>query len=113
MSIQVFQNVKEAIRNLDPEDIRKHTERPVRLLLYADNDEEYRAIENYLVPHDISPAKRAQVRRAVDRSSESSVPAGKGDLEIYFDPGGELEGNESGIFGFDPAQPDAIMRDIL
>ncbi len=32
MSIQVFQHVKDAIRNLDPEDIRRHTERPLRLV---------------------------------------------------------------------------------
>ena len=31
--MQVFDHVKDAIRNLDPEDIRKHTERPLRLLL--------------------------------------------------------------------------------
>lgn len=113
MSIQVFKNVKEAIRNLDPEDIRKHTERPLRLLLYADSDEEYRALENYFIPRDISAAKRAQVRRVVHRSYETSVPAVRGDLEIYFDPERELEGAEPDVFGFDPAQPDAIMHQIL
>ena len=50
MSIQVFQHVKDAIRNLDPEDIRKHTERPVRLLLYADSEQQYREMEDYLRP---------------------------------------------------------------
>ena len=74
MSIQVFQHVKDAIRNLDPEDIRKHTERPLRLLLYADSEQEYRDMEDYLLPRDLSAAKRAQVRRLIYRGSEGAVP---------------------------------------
>ncbi len=50
MSIQVFQHVKDAIRNLDPDDIRKHTERPVRLLLYADSEQQYREMEDLSGP---------------------------------------------------------------
>jgi hypothetical protein len=113
MSIQLFEHVKEAVRNLDPEDIRKHTERPLRLLLYADNEQQYREMEDYLIPRDISVAKRAQVRRVVHRSQEGSLPASKGDLEIYFDPAREWEGGESGIYGFDPARPGAIVQHIL
>src|SRR5271163_4470916 len=105
MSIQVFQHVKDAIRNLDPEDIRKHTERPLRLLLYADSEEQYRDMEDYLVPRDLSAAKRAQVRRLIYRGSDGAVAAGKGDLEIYFDPSHDLDAAESDAFGFDPAKP--------
>src|SRR3984885_13726941 len=113
MSIQVFEHVKDAIRNLDPEDIRKHTERPLRLLLYADSEQEYRAMEDYLLPRDLSEAKRAQVRRLIYRGPEGTVPAAKGDLEIYFDPSHEVDAAESGIFGFDPVQPSATVSQIL
>jgi hypothetical protein len=113
MSIQLFQHVKDAIRHLDPEDIRKHTERPLRLLLYADNDQQYRTLEDYLAPRDLSVAKRAQVRRVVHRASEGSLAAAKNDLEIYFDPTHDVEANESGIYGFDPAHPDAMVHQIL
>jgi hypothetical protein len=113
MSIQVFQHVKDAIRNLDPEDIRKHTERPLRLLLYADNEQEYRDMEDFLIPRDLSVAKRAQVRRLIYRGSDGATPAVKGDLEIYFDPSRELESGESDVFGFDPASPDATVHQIL
>jgi hypothetical protein len=112
MSIQVFQHVKDAIRNLDPEDIRKHTERPLRLLLHADSEQQYGEMEDYLLPRDLSEAKRAQVRRLIYRGSEGAVPV-KGDLEIYFDPSRELDTGESGIFGFDPAQPAATVSQIL
>jgi hypothetical protein len=112
MSIQVFQHVKDAIRNLDPEDIRKHTERPLRLLLYADSEGQYREMEEYLLPRDLSAAKRAQARRLIHRGAEGPGPAANGDLEIYFDPSRELSG-ESDVFGFDPAMPEATVHQIL
>jgi len=113
MSIQVFQHVKDAIRNLDPEDIRKHTERPLRLLLYADSEQQYREMEEYLAPRDLSTAKRAEVRRLTYRGSEGVGPRAKGDLEIYFDPARELDSGESDVFGFDPGRPDAMVHQIL
>jgi hypothetical protein len=113
MSIQIFQHVKDAIRNLDPEDIRKHTDRPLRLLLYADSERQYRDMEDYLLPHDLSAAKRAQVRRLIYRASEGALPRAKGDLEIYFDPYRELDTGESDVFGFDPSKPDATVHQIL
>jgi len=116
MSIQIYQHVKDALRSLDPEDIRRHTERPVRLLLYADREEEYRAMEDFFVPRDLSAARRAQVRRMVHRAAEGSV-ASQGDLEVYFDPSREMGRpdlrTESDVFGFDPARPDSVVHDIL
>src|ERR1700693_1064490 len=91
MSIQVFQHVKDAIRNLDPEDIRKHTERPLRLLLYADSEDQYRDMEDLLLPRDLARAKRPQVRRLLYRASDGATPSDKGDLEIYFDPSHDLD----------------------
>jgi hypothetical protein len=113
MSIQVFQHVKDAIRNLDPEDIRKHTERPLRLLLYADNEQQYRDMEAYLLPRDLSAAKRAQVRRVIYRGSDGGVSPAKGDLEIYFDPSHDLDTGESDVFGFNPVNPATTVNAIL
>ena len=113
MSIQVFDHVKDAIRNLDPNDIRKHTDRPLRLLLYADSEGQYRDMEDYLLPRDLSVAKRAQVRRLIYRASEGSTPRAAGDLEIFFDPSGELDSGDSDVFGFNPAAPEATVHRIL
>jgi hypothetical protein len=113
MSIQVFDHVKDAIRSLDPEDIRKHTERPLRLLLYADNERQYRDMEDYFIPRDLSAAKRAQVRRLIYRASEGAVAPAKGDLEIYFDPPHDLSAQESGVFAFNPEAPASTMHAIL
>jgi hypothetical protein len=111
MSIQVFQHIKDAIRNLDPADIRRHTDRPVRLFLYADRESDYRKLEDFLVPRDLSTAKRAQVLRLIYRASESAAPGGGNDLEIYFDDSGAPASSE--LFIFDPAQPRTLIDHIL
>ena len=98
MSIQVFQHIKDAIRNLDPADIRRHTERPLRFFLYAEREPDYRAMEEFLVPGDLSHAKRAQVLRLIYRASESAGPVDGNDLEVYFDNSGDLATGSSGLF---------------
>lgn len=113
MSTQIIQHVRDAIHKLDPEDIRKHTERPLRLLLHADSDQQYSAMEDYLVPRDLSSAKRAQVRRLIYRASEAAGPRTRGDLDIYFDPSRQLENPESDVFGFDPTKPDSLVPQVL
>jgi hypothetical protein len=112
MSIQVFQNIKDAIRNLNPEDIRRHTERPLRFFLYADREQDYRAMEEFLIPPELSRAKRAQVLRLVYRSSEGELPQAANDLEIYFDDSG-LAPASPDIFTFDPTVPHATIDQVL
>jgi hypothetical protein len=113
MSIQVFQHIKDAVRNLDPDDIRKHTERPLRFFLYADRESDYRALEEFFAPPDLSPAKRAQVQRLLYRASGSTVPADANDLEVYFDDSGDLSGGSSEPFIFNPGKPRAVVDQIL
>ncbi|HTC32031.1 MAG TPA: hypothetical protein VK724_01595 [Bryobacteraceae bacterium] len=113
MSIQVFQNIKDAIKNLNPEDIRRHTERPVRFILSADREQDYRAMEEFLIPPDLSRAKRSQVLRLVYRASEGAVPAEQHDLEIYFDDSGEPGSRDPGYFTFHPAAPSATIDQVL
>lgn len=111
MSIQVFQNIKDAIRNLNPEDIRKHTERPLRVFLSAEREHEYREMEEFFMPRELSNAKRAQVLRLVYRASDGAVPVDQNDLEINYDDSGAFAA--SGQFAFDPAAPHAMIDQIL
>ncbi len=113
MSIQVFQHIKDAIRNLDPADIRRHTERQLRFVLYAEREPDYRAMEEYLVPGNLSRAKRAEVLRLVYRASEGAVPAAANDLQVYFDDSGDLAGGSAEQFTFNPANPRAMIHQVL
>jgi hypothetical protein len=113
MSIQVFQHIKDAIRNLDPQDIKRHTDRPVRFFLYAGRESDYRTLEEFLIPSDVSHAKRAQVMRLIYRATDSAVPVDKNDLEIYFDDSGDLATGSSELFVFDPEKPRDMVDQIL
>ena len=111
MSIQVFQNIKDAIRDLDPEDIRRHTERPLRFFLYASREQDFREMEQFLLPPELSAAKRAQVLRLIYRVSNSAIPSDRNDLEIFYGDSGDL--GSPGVFAFDPANPRATVDLVL
>jgi hypothetical protein len=113
MSIQVFKHIKDAISNLNPEEIRRHTDRPLRFVLYADREQDYRAMEDFLAPRDVSQAKRAQTLRLISRSSEGGVPADKNDLEIYFDESSGSGLGSSNVFLFNPAKPGTTIDQVL
>ena len=114
MSIQVFQNIKDAIGNLNPEEIRRHMDRPLRLIISAEREQDYRAMEHFLIPRELSSAKRAQVLRLISRASDGAVPVDKNDLEIYFDDSGAPAPAEAAdLYTFNPARPDATVDQIL
>ena len=60
MSVNVLQNIREAIGNLNPDEIRRHTERPLRLFLYAHSERAYTQMEGFLAPPELSKARRAE-----------------------------------------------------
>ena len=114
MSVKVLQNIRDAIGNLNPEEIRRHTERPLRLFLYAHSEGAYRQMEDFLAPRELSAAKRAEVQRIIYRASESDYPSQNHDLEIYFEdsPIGELS-RTNHVFAFRADAPDQTVRDVL
>ena len=114
MSFKVLQHIREAIGNLNPEEIRRHTERPLRLFLYAHSEEAYRCMEEFFAPRSLSEARRAQVRHAIYRASENHYPSGTYDLEIYFEdsPIGEFV-RTSQVFAFQSGDPSQTVHDVL
>ena len=101
MSVKVLQHIREAIGNLNPEEIRRHTERPLRLFLYAHSEMAYRQMEDFLAPRGLSPGRRAEIQRVIYRASENDYPSQNHDLEIYFEdsPIGDLK-RASQVFAF-------------
>ena len=114
MPAQFFRHIKEAIGNLDPEEARRHTARPIRLFLYADNDRDYRQIENFFAPPELSAAKRASLNDVIIRASEGFLPAERHDLEIYFEdsPHAVLTPS-SQVFPFRPDDPAGTIGEVL
>jgi hypothetical protein len=114
MPVQFFENIKEAISNLDPEEARRHAERPMRLFLYGHNDEAYRQMEDFFAPGDLSEAKRAQLQHRIYRASEGFLPSERHDLEIYFEdsPHSVLTAT-SQVFAFRPGDPMQTIHTVL
>ena len=114
MSVKVLQHIRDAIGNLNPEEIRRHAERPLRLFLYAHSDNAYRKMENFLAPPELTAARRAEVKQVIYRASESYYPTEKFDLEIYFEdsPIGEMT-RANQVFAFDVEAPERTVQEIL
>src|SRR5271155_1730687 len=114
MPVQFFQHIKEAIGNLDPEEARRHAERPIRLFLYADSDRAYREMENFFAPPELSEARRMQLTHLIYRATEGFLPAERNDLEIYYEasPHEVLTATDR-VFAFHPDRPTETVREVL
>lgn len=113
MSFRVLQSIKQAVGNLNPEEIRAHTERPLRLFLYARREEDYQAMERFFIPSDLSPAKRAEVRDLIHRASPGASPSLENDLEIYFEEGEPVDLDARNAFAFSTGHPDRMIDAVL
>ncbi len=114
MSVKIFQHIKDALGNLDPNEIRRHTERPMRLFLYANNHDAYRRMEDFFSPPHLSDGKRAELRHIIHRASEGVSPSESHDLEIYFEDSPEsLPSPTRTVFAFTPDDPQRTIGDVL
>jgi hypothetical protein len=114
MQVQFFQNIKEAIGNLDPEEARRHAERPIRLFLYADSDRAYSEMEHFFAPPELSDARRAQLQHYIYRATEGFLPTERNDLEIYYeDSPHEILTPTSQVFAFRPDRPMQTVHQVL
>jgi hypothetical protein len=109
-----FRNIKEAISNLDPEEARRHAERPIRLFLYADSDRAYRQMEEFFAPPDLSEGRRAQLQQLIYRATDGFLPSQANDLEIYLeDSPQEVPRATSRVFAFHPDRPMHTVHSVL
>ena len=114
MPIQVIQNIREAIASLNPQEIERHAERPLRLFLYAHTESAYREMEDFLAPPSLSEAKRAALAHRIRRASEGFSPASRDDIEIYYEdsPPDELTPTKD-LFAFRPSDPRHLVAAVL
>ncbi len=104
MALAVFRQVKNALSNLNPREVRDSAERPVCVGLVAATDEALGRMETYFAPPHFSAQRRAQAACRLVRGGSPGC-----DVEIY----------ESSLlrparaFSFDPDAPDDCVRRIL
>ena len=112
MSITFFNNIKDAIAHLNPQETRDMADEPVRLVLVADDDLSYRQMENYFTPVHLSNDKRAEVANVVYRSSSAAgantLSTGQ-TIQVY--ARGVAKPMEA--FVFHPEHPEHTVNDII
>lgn len=92
MSVLFFKEVKKAIANLNPHEVRETAERPVRIRLHSASEQGYSRMENFLTGPNFSPTKRTELAQILHRASNGAVfsaptqavsSAAPYDIEIY------------------------------
>ncbi|MEZ5352524.1 MAG: hypothetical protein R2762_07790 [Bryobacteraceae bacterium] len=108
MSTRILTQIREAIEQLNPADVRETAERPLAIQLTAASSAGYAAIEDFLAPRTVSHQKRLELITYLYRAGDPGVPAHL-DLDIY----------ERGLpappdgFTFDRRQPGRFIQDVL
>lgn len=100
--------LREALSNLNPNEVRLTAERAVSLHLIATQTDSYTAMADWLLPAGLSPAKRMEASRMIHLSGEANKPA-HFDVEIY--AGDAIA--PAGAFLFDRQDPRRTVREIL
>lgn len=108
MSLHLIRQIKSALSNLNPDEVRQTADRPLRIGLVAAGAGSYNAMEDFLAPPSISREKRMDVMRMLHRADDPDRPA-KFDLVLY----DHLLPRPAGAIGFNPATPMRAVRDVL
>jgi hypothetical protein len=108
MSVQVIKQIKAALSNLNPDEVRRTAERPLSICLIAAGAAGYDAIEDFLTPPPMSREKRMQVVATLHRADDPQLPA-RFDLVLQE----HLLPRQQGAFLFNPATPYRTVRDVL
>ena len=104
MSLTLFRQMKHALKNLSPADVRAEAARPVRIGLIASSPAMLGRMEAFLAPPHMSAARRAEALQSIARASSIGC-----DVVLYES---SLLGPRNG-FAFDPDAPEACVREVL
>ncbi len=80
MGTRMIKQVKDAIGNLNPHEVRDLADRPVSIELYATNNRAYEEMEGFFAPSNISEAKRCELRTVLHRAGDAACP---GVIEVW------------------------------
>jgi len=109
MSTRILRQIREAIEQLNPNDVRENAERRLTIRINAATSSGYAAIEDYLVPRTVSHKKRIEIVNFLLRAGDPGMPQ-RIDIDIYEE--GLTPATGDG-FVFSPSHPDRLVQDIL
>lgn len=108
MATHILQQIRKALNNLNPGDVRRLAERQITIGLAASGSDALAAMEDFLVPPSVSHRRRQELASIIHRIGDPGAPA-KFDVEIVEDglpaaPGG---------FQFSMRDPECVIHEIL
>ncbi len=104
MPVAVLRQLKQALANLNPSELRELADRPVRVGLVAPSPEELGEMETYFAPPHFSHARRVEALRMLVRGGGPDC-----DVQIYH----SSILRPARAFSFDPESPEDCVRRIL
>lgn len=115
MTTQFIQQIRRAVTHLNPSEIRETAERRVRILLDARSSAAYGAIEDFLLPAQISHEKRSLAIQTLTRACDIPPAGQRFHLVLHergtFPPEGWTSSVDA--FSFDPANPARLPDELL
>jgi hypothetical protein len=116
MGTKMIKQLRDAISNLNPQEVRDIAETPISITLSASSNAMYEEMEQFFVPHQqLSRQKQAEIKHMIQRAGESRLPKRVGDTL----PHGAFEIYEEGLqhphyaFVYHPDSPKQIVLDII
>ncbi len=70
----MIKQLKDAISNLNPQEVREITERPLSITLHASTTNMYEEMESFFAPPEVSPQRRSELRHVLQRTGDSTLP---------------------------------------
>lgn len=108
MASHIYGQIRKALSNLNPRDVRAIADRPISVGLIASSNEGFAAMEGLLAPASLSRTRRFETARILHRVGES---ASREEFDLV------LCENEllcpPGAFRFDPSRPERTIRQIV
>jgi len=109
MSLRILKEIRSAVANLNPHEVRAAAERPITVGLLASSDSMFAAMEEFLLPPDkISYRKRVETAALVHRITSRPLP-GQFDV-LLCDPASRCP---DGGFTFYCAEPERTVEEVL
>ena len=107
MSTSILSQIRQAIEQLNPNEVREHAEVDIRVRLNATSEQSYREMEAFFSPGTASPEKRREILASVHRRQQD----GPNDPHIdVYEMGLE---RPQGSFVFNPRRPGDLVTDVL
>lgn len=104
----MLREIKRAIANLRPDEVRQTADRRLAIGLVASSAGAYNAMEQFLAPAAMSPERRAEVLSMLHRAGDPGIPD-RFDLVLYE----HLLPRADNSFTFDLADPGRTVKEIL